>query len=58
MRRIREFYKVPAKRGGKVRFQGNPGVITGTTRTGAYLRIRLDTGQSFMVHPTWEMEYL
>lgn len=59
MARVREQYKVPAKRGGRIRFRGKPGVITGTPRgAGMYLYIRMDTGQRFMVHPTWEMEYL
>lgn len=53
---IRRYYKVPAKRGGKVLFKGQQGKITG--HYGPYLRIRLE-GQrrSGIFHPTWEIEY-
>ena len=54
---IRRYYGVPAKRFGRVKFQGKPGTITGSD--GAYLRVRLD-GQKRVgkYHPTWEIEYL
>lgn len=60
---IRTCYGVPAKRGGRVIYHGDPdgtskkGTITGSR--GSYLRIRLD-GQtySFDFHPTWKIEYL
>lgn len=63
MRRIREFYSVPAKRGGRVRYTfggaSREGTITGTTRTQMYLRVRLD-GDKYPrpFHPTWHLEYL
>jgi hypothetical protein len=56
MKSIREMYHVPAKRGGRVIFDGRPGVITGTIH--AHLRVRLDDGQRVILHPTWRVEYL
>jgi hypothetical protein len=55
---IRNYYGVPAKRGGRVEFQGKQGVITGAG-PGAHLRIRLD-GEKIVrcYHPTWELKYL
>ena len=58
MQYIRDYYGVPAKRGGRVRFQDRVnGTITGTK--GGHLRIRLD-GNKFSrpYHPTSEIEYL
>jgi hypothetical protein len=63
MKLVRKFYRVPAKRGGRVRYTGEGkdkpelGTITGSD--GAHLRIRLDGRKiSLIFHPTWEMEYL
>ena len=63
MKYIRKTYKVPAKRGARVRFMGNTngklqgGVIVGSK--GPYLRIRLDGEKKiYSYHPTWELEYL
>lgn len=58
---IRQHYKVPAKRGGRVRYTGGPtpkeGVIT--SAKGAHLIIRMDGEASVgKYHPTWEIEYL
>lgn len=60
---IRSTYKVPAKRGARVRVDWYPpepareGTITGTD--GARLRIRLDGDErSRIAHPTWRVEYL
>lgn len=54
---IRSYYGVPAKKGGKVVFDGKPGVITGYRN--ASLLVRLDGEKhSVPVHPTWRMEYL
>jgi hypothetical protein len=61
---IRDHYKVPAKRGGRVRYSGNPGgqpPVDGTITAsdGAHLRIRLDGNKhSYVFHPTWKLEYL
>jgi len=58
---IRSQYKVPAKRGGRVRYTGGAEPKEGaiTSVNGAHLNIRMDgettTGK---YHPTWEIEYL
>lgn len=53
---VRRTYSVPAKRGGRIRFEGKPGVIT--SAPGARIRIRLDGEKhSVPAHPVWEMEY-
>lgn len=53
---IRDTYRVPAKRGGRVEFQGRPGTITSTD--GARLRVRLDGDRrNVILHPTWEVTY-
>ena len=57
MQYIRDHYRVPAKRGARVRFDGRPGVITGSA--GQYLYIRLDgEKRSEMYHPTWQIDYV
>jgi len=55
---IRYRYGVPAKRGGRVRYNRKlEGTITGSY--GAHLRVRIDGDRfSMKYHPTWEMEYL
>lgn len=54
---VRTFYAVPAKRGGRVLFNGQPGTITGFT--GPYLRVRLDGhSRPVPIHPTWRVQYL
>jgi hypothetical protein len=60
MQRIRDYYRVPAKRGGRVKFRGQPAVITGAPQDGSmHLNIRLDGDRNVSrVHPTWEMKYL
>lgn len=59
MEYIRNYYRVPAKRGGRVRstYWKKDGTIKGTD--GAYLRILFD-GESEVgtYHPTWELVYL
>ena len=37
---VRNHYRVPAKRGGRVTYKGKPGAITGAR--GPHVRIRLD----------------
>lgn len=53
---VRDYYKVPAKRGMRVVANGKPGTIIGFS--GAHLRIRLD-GEKYAGnwHPTWRIEY-
>lgn len=57
---MRDYYRVPAKRGGRVIGHYGPGRITGFT--GQYLRVRfdrtLDARYSEICHPTWCMRYL
>jgi hypothetical protein len=55
---IRRQYKVPAKRGARVRFCGNM-LGTVTSSYGPYIKVRFDGEKRIAVcHPTWEMEYL
>jgi hypothetical protein len=63
MQYIRDYYKVPAKRGAKIKFRGIPHVIT--SADGAHLRAKplTSSGEPFrvkpvIIHPTWEVEYL
>ncbi len=53
---IRNAYKVPARRGGRVLINGWPGTIVGSKKH--YLRVRLD-GQKIarLYHPTWQVNY-
>lgn len=54
---IRDYYKVPAKIGGLVLYNGRPGVIVAGYKQ--YLRIRLDgEKRSGIYHPTYLIEYL
>lgn len=61
---VRHSYRVPAKRGGRVRLgdgfgaglRGREGVITSADHR---LRVRLDGDKhTTVLHPTWELEYL
>jgi hypothetical protein len=58
---IREKYRVPAKRMGRIRYDGKLGTITGTAH-GAHLLVRPDErkykGYRWILHPTWKVEYL
>ena len=53
---IRQRYRVPAKRLGRVRVNGALGTIT--QATGGYLIVRFDAGHRRRCHPTWRVEYL
>lgn len=58
MKRIRETYGVPARRGMQVEFQGLPVVITAAARGSAHLLVRpVSGGKSFPIHPTWCVDY-
>lgn len=65
MQSIREHYGIPAQRGMRIRFQGIPVEITGTTRSAEHLRVRAvdETGRAkwgrapFPIHPTWAVVY-
>ncbi len=53
---IRNYYSVPAKRGGRVRLDGHSGTIVGADAQ--WLRVRLDGDkQPVTAHPIWHMEY-
>lgn len=60
---IREHYKVPARKGVKVRFdypKGKQqwGKVVGSTE-GQYLLVDFDDGRGpQMLHPTWQVTYL
>jgi hypothetical protein len=54
---IRNNYRVPAYKGVKITYQGEPGEIVGGT--GAYLLVKVPGEKhSLRCHPTWEIEYL
>ena len=61
MEYIRATYGVPARRGARVVYTGDPkgprrGTIVGTS--GPHIRVRLDGGdRAGKYHPTWEMTY-
>jgi hypothetical protein len=58
MEHIRKMYNVPARRGGRIRFEGRDIGTIVAARHGR-LRVRFD-GQKRIafLHPTWEVEYL
>lgn len=61
MQYIRDYYRVPAKRGGRVEYNGDGKATTGTITgaEGARLRIRMDGEKhTGIYHPTWAMRYL
>lgn len=61
MQYVRDYYAVPAKRGGRVRYTGDGAPRLGTITAARHgsLRIRLDgEKRSAPFHPTWELDYL
>ena len=59
MQWFRDHYGVPAKRGGRIRFDGRPGRIT--SGDAGHLILHLDgdpPSRRVRVHPCWRMEYL
>lgn len=61
MERIRKWYGVPAKRGGRVAYTRNGHREFGTIRGACsnYLKIQLDGRKNVsFFHPTWCIEYL
>ncbi len=65
MEYIRKTYKVPAKRGGEIRYTGNksgPVLMKIIGSKGQYLKCRIIDGFyggiEILLHPTWEIEYL
>lgn len=59
MARIRQAYGVPAKRGTRIAFRGDPCTITGTSRNALHLRVRFndEPKRTYAIHPTWEVTY-
>ncbi len=56
---IRKTYRVPAKRGSKVFFEHIGKVCTiASAASGGRLIIKDDDGKRYLVHPTWQMDYL
>lgn len=58
---VRKSYRVPAKRGGRVKYTGCGRVEFGTiaSASGGRLNIRLDGVKHAMpFHPTWKLVYL
>ncbi|MEO8298778.1 MAG: hypothetical protein ABI574_13325 [Burkholderiales bacterium] len=59
---IRSAYGVPARRGVRIEFTGEPGrTQPGEVRaaSGAYLRVRFDGDPAmYTLHPTWGVKYL
>lgn len=61
---VRKNYRVPAKRGMRVRYTGEgkdkPELGTITSASNGRLNIRLDRypNEPMPFHPTWELEYL
>jgi hypothetical protein len=63
MEYIRKTYRVPAKRGMRIEFSGNPhrGKLLGTIvgEANQYLRVKIDgEDRTWTLHPTWEMRYI
>lgn len=53
---IRQHYGVPAKRGGRVKFDGQWATIVASDQQ--YLKVRLDgETRAIRIHPTWHVEY-
>ena len=61
MEYIRNFYGVPAKRGGRISFTNAKKAAQGTIigSRGAYIRVRMDgSGMVHSLHPEWHIVYL
>jgi hypothetical protein len=58
MQRIRDAYLVPAKRGARIDFRGQPATIVGATQDSLHLIVRFDDSlRTYRIHPTWEVTY-
>ena len=61
MTHIRKTYKVPAKRGSRIKYTGGKKPLFGTILNSKHERImvKMDTiNIIYKLHPTWEIEYL
>lgn len=52
---VRDYYGVPAYRGGRVTVNGKPGTII--SFPDQYINVRFDDGTVRRCHPTWEVNY-
>jgi len=60
MKSIRDYYGVPAKRGQLIYYKPSNGVMQAgniTSARGAYIRVKMLTGERLLLHPTWCIEY-
>jgi hypothetical protein len=59
---IRQHYKVPARRGCRIKFTPCPGIVKEgfvVAASGAYIRVRFtDFRRTVLLHPSWRVEYL
>jgi hypothetical protein len=53
---VRNYYRVPAKRGMRIVFDGTPAVITGFSNSRLLIR-RAGDRRPVPVHPTWRIDY-
>jgi hypothetical protein len=58
MEYIRWYYRVPAKRGMRVRYDGVTYRSTSATRTALLRCVGVDSGERISLHPTAGVEYL
>lgn len=59
MKYIRNYYNVPAKRGGRIFYEHKQKYGTIKSASGAYLKIQLDGEKEILpYHPTWKIKYL
>jgi hypothetical protein len=66
MKYLRNTYGIPARRGGRVRFTDQDGVVWNgriTSTLGPYLRVLVDDRvpgyrRRLVLHPTWQVEYV
>jgi len=63
MARVRKYYGVPAKRGGKIIYQPNAPALSRIGKIlssdGSHLFVRFDHScERVRLHPTWEIQYL
>lgn len=67
MERVRNYYKVPVKRGARIRFTDGEGkIFFGTifSTIGSYLKVRIDgmhnveNREYWILHPTLNVEYI
>ena len=61
MEYIRRYYRVPAKRGGRIEYTGDGEKELGTIRSarGSHLNVQLDgVNHTMPFHPTWKLRYL